>query len=54
MEEAYHTVAEFADNEYERLKSYMKSSEFLNKLSLHQIQLEQESDLRKQKDVSQK
>ena len=48
MEEAYHTVADFSDHEYERLKAYMKSAEFQDKLSLHKIQLEQLSELNKQ------
>ena len=41
-------MADFSDHEYERLKAYMKSAEFQDKLSLHKIQLEQLSELNKQ------
>ena len=50
LEAAYHTLADFADSEYERLKAHMKSPEFQNKLSLQKIQQEQAGELDKIRD----
>ncbi|XP_067946103.1 serine-protein kinase ATM-like isoform X2 [Watersipora subatra] len=51
VEKAYHTVAQFADEEYERLKVFIKSSEFQDKLNLHRIQLQQEAELSSRSDA---